>query len=896
MTALLAAVASLAIAPGFSGAGYPGAANPSVESTAATTGEFAEQSSRIKFHYDQFSGMHLTIDDIPIVIGSGFQYYEDGWRAGIYSSRWKPKNIAHMRDGSIEVRFRSDDGLAAGVHSFRQQGNTIKASYNFRWFGPNPVRIEHCVAQLWAPAFRDADIRIGGASAFDLERTPTPRWDLEVRKLGANSGRFHLDAPVVDLRIAASPANATIFDARQYNQEWARTNDIVWFGYLDQRIFPNQTLMYDVQFDLDSAGIIALGGANFEATTTPLSAALRTSRQNLPLIPKPVSENRTGGALTLGPSFSIEAPEQLSAVTQRFESRLWSRWAHYGYNPGPNPTRVAVRIDPSVGAESYRLNVSANGVEIAAGDSAGATYALETLTQLIEARNGQLAIPHAQITDRPSVRWRGVHLFTGPEALEMQTELMDRLLIPMRFNKAVVQSERSDWLASPGIMGDLSLPKVRLAALFDRYREAGIEPIPLIQSFGHMSWLFANPTLAEQHAYDPLYPFALDVRKEESRKLMLDIWREAIALLKPQTIHFGLDEVDNRGMPKNPENTTSLWVQWVPQLFAMAREHNLEAMLWSDVMLAPGEAIDATHAPNADHARRRRAAVPAGTRVADWHYAANPDPNAYRSLASWINWGYRPVASAWRNPRNVRGQALAASRNGAGYLQTTWAGYATNWPNLLREADQFAAYVLAGDYAWSARSEMPENLPYQPMEVLRSLLEPHPRVAKDSAGQALQITGLWRRPDGTTEMLDVRGGRAIRIGDVEFRLQNPVSLWSVVDRDARNAPRSLTINADVSAHELAFAIDCRARMQPGDEVAMIRIYPAGGGAPIDSTVIYAAHVRGMTDSNQTLLDSDLEGISCHRVRIGDDPVRIERIEVRTISPAAGLRIHGVTAY
>ncbi len=75
---------------------------------------------------------------------------------------------------------------------------------------------------------------------------------------------------------------------------------------------------------------------------------------------------------------------------------------------GPDvlPVRVQVR---GGNAESYRLTVSATGIEIDAADEAGAYYATHTLRQLLDAAlatDGEL--PLVEISDRPRFRYRGL--------------------------------------------------------------------------------------------------------------------------------------------------------------------------------------------------------------------------------------------------------------------------------------------------------------------------------------------------------------------------------------------------------------------------------------------------------------------------------------------------------
>src|SRR5690606_35228694 len=75
------------------------------------------------------------------------------------------------------------------------------------------------------------------------------------------------------------------------------------------------------------------------------------------------------------------------------------------------PVRVtlAPKADGAVsGAERYRLTVSADGVDIVAGDAAGAFYGLQSLAALI--MPGSTRVPLVRIEDGPRYSFRGLHV------------------------------------------------------------------------------------------------------------------------------------------------------------------------------------------------------------------------------------------------------------------------------------------------------------------------------------------------------------------------------------------------------------------------------------------------------------------------------------------------------
>jgi hypothetical protein len=155
-------------------------------------------------------------------------------------------------------------------------------------------------------------------------------------------------------------------------------------------------------------------------------------------------------------------------------------------------------------------------------------------------------------------------------------------------------------------------------------------------------------------------------------------------------------------------------------------------MIWGDMLLASGEVPDAAHAPDPAEARARRAGLPRDVLVTDWHYGAG---ERFPGLDLFRKEGLSTVACTWYQPLNVYHFARAAIRNSKvesrtpkpdvpnarrsapnahcrGLLQTTWAGYFPDEPVLETELRQFAAFILAAEYAWSGRTEPPAALPY----------------------------------------------------------------------------------------------------------------------------------------------------------------------------------------
>jgi len=549
-------------------------------------------------------------------------------------------------------------------------------------------------------------------------------------------------------------------------------------------------------------------------------------------------------------------------------------------------------LDPERHAQAFELRIQRRPdgiarIEIDYGGEEGHRHAVSTLAQLLFVQAGEVRLPTGRVRDWPSVTWRGVHLFVGPQALEFQERLVERVLVPLRFNHVVLQCERTDWRSTPGIATPMTMSRDDLVRLFALYRRHGIEPIPLIQSFGHMGWLFANGQNLDL-AYNRDVPFSLDPRNPAAREKIAEVWREAVRLLKPKVVHFGLDEVDMRGWPENPPLVTELWSLQLKHLGGLAKELRVEPMLWGDKGLAPGEAIDATHGDDPVQASARRKAIPADAIIADWHYRANPESEPFRSsLQLWRREGFKPIASMWHRPENIRGFTLAAIAEGAGTLQTTWAGYESNEANMLREIDQFSAIVLAAEYAWSGRPDMPDRLEFHPLNVLRHFLFDVPE---------------FNRRDGFAVTIAGQSTEEVRLGSVLVRKWgSPIQLRSRVSNLASASPSEVTLDlvGGRPARRFWFALGSVSPTGEGEPVGEIEIQWRLGTEIHRQTkrIFYGRQVRADGDMKPTSLVPSFRGVSLMPVELlgsGELPVPVS-ISIRASDPQTGIRVHAISA-
>lgn len=143
----------------------------------------------------------------------------------------------------------------------------------------------------------------------------------------------------------------------------------------------------------------------------------------LPLIPYPANLTRNEGTFNLKQLTAITTPagdEAVARYAQEFATQLEKT---SGIKVSVNPTTAATSLvmtkDATLAHEAYKLTVSEAGINIAAADSTGFFYAIQTLKQLmphaIYNRSGastaiDWTVPCVEIADQPQLGHRGYML------------------------------------------------------------------------------------------------------------------------------------------------------------------------------------------------------------------------------------------------------------------------------------------------------------------------------------------------------------------------------------------------------------------------------------------------------------------------------------------------------
>ncbi|PJJ70494.1 hexosaminidase [Diaminobutyricimonas aerilata] len=108
-------------------------------------------------------------------------------------------------------------------------------------------------------------------------------------------------------------------------------------------------------------------------------------------------------------------PDAASVLTHLLDALLGETF------PIADEGEIALTVDGTGAAESYRLSVDAAGVTVVGADSAGLFYGVQTLAQLVERTADGVRIPAVRIDDAPRFPYRGVMLDVARHCFDVPT-------------------------------------------------------------------------------------------------------------------------------------------------------------------------------------------------------------------------------------------------------------------------------------------------------------------------------------------------------------------------------------------------------------------------------------------------------------------------------------------
>ena len=422
------------------------------------------------------------------------------------------------------------------------------------------------------------------------------------------------------------------------------------------------------------------------------------SIDNLILLPKPRSVVASSGAygLTSGSKIICKGdPASLFPIARRLQRAIWEHqrvgWTLRARDPELYSSRSALTItlapDQGIPGQGYRMRIAEDGIDLVAGDTAGAFYGVMTLVQMLRQCEG--ALPAGEIEDSPDFPSRGVMLDISRSKVPTMETLFD--LIDMfagwKINHLELYTEhtfayenhREVWAQASPMTGEEIL---RLDAYC---RERFIELVPNQNSFGHMHHWLELPRynhLAEcPDGFELTWgghtrqmpPFSLNPTERRSVEFMGELFSELLPHFSSEKFNVGCDETWDVGRGRSARAVEEkavgrVYLDYLLGIYDLVKRHGRTMHFWGDIIIQHPDLVPE---------------LPKDAVVLEWGYEADHpfDEHGAEFARSGMPFFVCPGTSSWKTiagrTSNCLGNVRNATENGlrhgaSGVLNTDW--------------------------------------------------------------------------------------------------------------------------------------------------------------------------------------------------------------------------------
>ncbi|HEY3411935.1 MAG TPA: beta-N-acetylhexosaminidase, partial [Armatimonadota bacterium] len=831
-------------------------------------------------------GRHLRLfyNGIPVTRESHLYVVKPGWTGPILNQDQEIPKFTTATEGDAKVGTVAyeTDGAWAKYRVEVRPDDTVKIAVTWGSKGA-PAEVEYTNGYINANLISGVPFK---AETIDGPKSGTvPMYattdDQNASQLCPLVKQITFESRIGRIEIAVEgtdkdTAAMKLFDARGGQQDWARANPVFWFGIGVPQI-PVKPGQQGVTVTWKFSNPVAnksVEGMATGAKVKDIDTARVPYRAELPVIPHPKEMKVGEGKARLDKfsriyvmkSASPEAKQGAKELQAELED-VWGLSLPIGDLNGPidelrNSVDIYVwpvgdkyeaSLTPPSNPEAYRLLSGEYGVSVVGSDPRGVYYGIQTLKQLIRVDQDGVYIKAVKIRDWPSMPFRGVHWFGGPQSVPFHEAMISKICAATKLNQMLYQVDFSQWKSQPKIWDKgRSTPLADMKKTVDYARAHFMEPIPLVNGLGHADWMFVNGQNLDV-ATDPVKRYQYDPTKGRVyTDILFPVMQEAIDIFKPKTFHIGRDEITTGGLfpPKGVSKPVNdLILEDVNKVHDWLKAKGIATMMWGDEFLHwPDEANDAGNAPDVPTAKARRSGLPKDIIIADWHYdAQKPD---FPSVGIWQKEGFQVVGCPWYERGNIQNFArVLGNEKAMGLCQTTWAGYSMS-TDLVGGASfiQFVAYLLAGEYAWNGGQPGLDALGYDPDEAFRTFWDRKPVDMSTHKGFTVELpvpSSEFRVPSPIPELgashskLETLAGTTFSVGPALWMAGalNPAGEW----------PKSIDIPlGDRKAGELRFLWATTNVTEADTVVARVKVTYTDG-TTVEKLIAYGGAIFAFED-------------------------------------------------
>lgn len=415
-----------------------------------------------------------------------------------------------------------------------------------------------------------------------------------------------------------------------------------------------------------------------------------TNRPAPCLLPEPRQITLSGGSLSLTDGSLIVAPAVLLFEAQQAQ-RAFSEYAGITWHLNASPAVPAQIIGMTIGlgaqdlrAQGYRMDITAEGINVSATDAAGALYAVMTLRQLARQYGNQLPLLH--IEDYPDFPARGIMLDISRDKVPTMKTLFDLVdtLTELKVNELQLYTEHTFAYRRHPVVWEHASPMTGEEILqLDAYcRARHIDLVPNQNSFGHMHRWLIHPqynALAEApEGCDTRWgrfmePFTLYPADPGSIKLVGEMFEELLPHFSSRMFNVGCDETVDLGEGRSKaeceaRGTGRVYLDFLLKIHRLVKKHKRKMQFWGDIIMEHPELVPE---------------LPKDVIALEWGYEFDHpfDDHGAKFAASGVPFYVCPGTSSWNTiggrTTNAIGNLLNAAENGLkhgaiGYLITDW--------------------------------------------------------------------------------------------------------------------------------------------------------------------------------------------------------------------------------
>ncbi len=459
----------------------------------------------------------------------------------------------------------------------------------------------------------------------------------------------------------------------------------------------------------------------------------------LPVVPSPKEISLTAGTMALPATLRVGCVGgAVDERTRRYLARVLNKW--YGiacrfdppaaatadvllWQPGEDGPSAAPGLDvelskrlASLPTDGYVLRVTSGQAVLAANNAPGLHHAVLTFLQTVECSTSAPSAPEAaccRVVDWPSLKWRAVrvglpttrwgHPNNAPVDIDFFCDFIERSVVRRKFNMLVIEINAGlRYESRPEIAGPAAWSREEHEQLLQLCRDHFIEPVPLVNSYGHAGYL----SLRHQELREDGRLNTICTRHPGSWALLTDLYTELLELFAPVNyFHVGLDEIrwQTLDVPEAKRcarcagvSKGELLAAHVTRVRDWFHERGVRTVMWGDQLLPehnggpPYRSVEAL------------ARLPRDVIIANWS----------TSLAAGSNRRFHDLGfTVWQS--NSRG----VNREQAAYCEGNMFGawdkrpWLSDCPWRSAQRYNYLSFLVAGEYSWNLWPELSATKP-----------------------------------------------------------------------------------------------------------------------------------------------------------------------------------------